>query len=100
MAGGDADVVLERVKQGLDGTPYACSSLRPLTGGNCNFIYRGVLRQALPDGTREVLVKHGEGYVASAPEFRITTARCVRRDLSAKRPLVPEACSYPVLTNS
>lgn len=94
MAGESSDDILAKVKQELDGTKYACSSLRPLTGGTCNFIYHGVLRQALPEGTQEVLIKHGEGYVASHPGFKLTTARCVRRrhqaDTSDPKPCVSE----------
>jgi hypothetical protein len=72
------DTITSKVTQELEGTEYACTSLIPLTGGTCNFIFRGTLRQPLPDGTREVVIKHGEDYVALHPSFRLTTARCVR----------------------
>lgn len=84
MAADSAEAVRTRVNQALDGSPYACSSLRPLAGGNCNFTYHGVLRQPLPDSTWEVLIKHGEDYLASNPDFKLTTSRCVRRN--------PESC--------
>lgn len=61
----------------LDGTQYACAELKPLTGGTANFIFRGVLSKPLQDGTMEVVVKHGEGYVASHPDFKLSTSRCV-----------------------
>jgi hypothetical protein len=85
-----ASDILARVKQELEGTPYACSSLRPLTGGTCNFIYHGILHRPLPDGTREIAIKHGEGYVASHPEFHLSTSRCVRQDLTM--PMCSEWC--------
>ncbi|KAB5557962.1 kinase-like domain-containing protein [Coniochaeta sp. 2T2.1] len=85
------------VEQELDGTPYACSSLRPLAGGNCNFIYHGVLLHPLPDGTREVVVKHGEDYVGSFPDFKVPTSRCqIEEDclsaLSGLPPVSSESC--------
>lgn len=97
MAGESADAILAKVKQELDGTKYACSSLKPLTGGTCNFIYHGVLRHALPEGTQEVLIKHGEGYVASHPGFKLTTARCKFEEdcleaLAALPPVSTQSC--------
>ena len=86
MAAEGADGILVAVKRELATTPYACSSLRPLTGGTCNFIYHGVLNQPLSDGTREVVIKHGEGFVASHPGFRLTTSRCVGQDLADALP--------------
>jgi len=71
------DAIQTKVKQELDGTPYACSSLRPLAGGSTNFIYHGILVRPLSDDTREVVVKHGEGYVGSFPDFKLPTSRCV-----------------------
>lgn len=67
----------DEILQELSSTQYACSSLEPLSGGTANFIFRGALSTALPDGTREVAIKHGEGYVASSPGFQLPTARCV-----------------------
>lgn len=98
MATESADAILARVKRELDGTPYACSSLRPLTGGNCNFIFHGVLCQSLPQGSREVLIKHGEDYVASQPDFKLTTSRCVRHK-PRRRPWDPKVMTVFVLTD-
>lgn len=67
----------EDVLRELGSTEYACSSLKPLSGGTANFIFRGTLTKPLSDGTREVAVKHGEGFVASMPDFQIPTTRCV-----------------------
>ena len=65
------------VKAELEGTVYAASSLQPLTGGTANFIFHVKLRNPLPDGTTDVVVKHGEGYVAQNPIFTLTVSRCV-----------------------
>ncbi len=70
--------ISQRVQKELEGTPYACSALVPLTGGVGNFTFRGALKQTLPDGTHEVVVKHGEDYVALNQAFHLPTSRCVR----------------------
>lgn len=61
----------------LSKTPYVCSSLTRLTGGTGNFVFRGVLSQPLQDGTKTVIIKHAEDYVASNPDFPLSTTRCV-----------------------
>jgi hypothetical protein len=71
--------VMSKVKGELSGTRYEIVSLRPLTGGNANFIFHAALAKPLEDGTSEVVVKHGEGFVATQPDFQIPTARCVSR---------------------
>ncbi|KAG0648904.1 Psilocybin biosynthesis kinase [Hyphodiscus hymeniophilus] len=63
--------VLDSLRHG----PYACTSLDRLSGGTANFVYRGTLTRALEDGTRTVVIKHTEGYVASNPGFKLTTSR-------------------------
>lgn len=71
------DEVAALVKQELAETEYRCDDLQPLSGGNANFVFRGTLTTALADGSREVLVKHGEAYVSSNPSFKLPTSRCV-----------------------
>jgi hypothetical protein len=72
-----ADEIELEVFEWLKGTKYASTSLEPLSGGNANFIYRAQLSTPLGDGTTNVLVKHGEGYMAVAPTNKISTDRCV-----------------------
>ncbi|PWY78442.1 phosphotransferase enzyme family protein [Aspergillus sclerotioniger CBS 115572] len=61
----------------LSETPYACSSLTPLSGGTANFVYRALLSHPLPDGTTSVIVKHSEAFVASNREFKLPAERCL-----------------------
>lgn len=61
----------------LNNTRYAASSLEPLIGGQANFTYRAKLLNPLEDGTTDVVVKHGEPYMARHPVNEITTHRCV-----------------------
>ena len=77
MANSQATKLSEEVLRELSSTDYACSSLKPLSGGTANFIFKATLTTPLPDGAKEVAVKHGEDYVASNPEFPIPTTRCV-----------------------
>jgi len=74
-----------KVQQSLKDGPYACTSLAALTGGTANFIYRGELLKPLEDGSKTVVIKHTEGFVASNPNFKITATRCVRPLLFAAK---------------
>jgi hypothetical protein len=65
------------VLQELSQTTYECSSLTPLSGGTANFVYRGILARPLQDGTKTIIIKHGEDYVASNRDFKLSTDRCV-----------------------
>lgn len=77
MAEPTADEIASQVKQELGQTAFACTSLTPLSGGNANFIFRGKLQKPLDDGTAEIAIKHGEGFVALSPALKLSTSRCV-----------------------
>ncbi|KAK1535612.1 phosphotransferase [Colletotrichum paranaense] len=86
-----SDRVLREVKAELAGTPYSLESARLLSGGTTNFIFHVKLLEPLLDGTAEVAVKHGEGFVAQSPDFELPTSRCrieesCLKDLSALSP--------------
>jgi hypothetical protein len=72
-----SDEIKTEIFKWVKGTRYASISLEPLSGGSANFIYRAHLSTSLEDGTTDVLVKHGEGYMAVAPANKISTNRCV-----------------------
>lgn len=71
------DEIKSEIFEFLRNTSYASTSLDPLPGGAANYIYRASLSKPLEDGTTEVLIKHGEGYMAVAPENKISIERCV-----------------------
>ncbi|KAK4250571.1 kinase-like domain-containing protein [Corynascus novoguineensis] len=98
MADSTAAKFSKEVLQELSNTEYACSDLKPLSGGTANFIFKGTLNKALADGTNEVTVKHGEDYVALIPGFQIPTTRCRAEIecLKAVSGLAPTKGSYAV----
>ena len=67
-----------QVTRDLEGTPYAAATLTTLSGGTANFMYCAHLAKPLDDGTEQVLVKHGRDFLASRPDFKLPTSRCVR----------------------
>ncbi|GKZ22755.1 hypothetical protein AbraCBS73388_008925 [Aspergillus brasiliensis] len=68
--------LLTTISQELAGTRYA-SSLTPLSGGTANFVYRAQLDQPLPDGTKSVILKHTEAFIALNREFKLPAERCL-----------------------
>ncbi|KAI3336528.1 kinase-like domain-containing protein [Xylariaceae sp. AK1471] len=70
------DEIKSKVLKDLEQTPFAASSLRALSGGTANFIYHAILKTPLSDGTRDLLIKHSEGYIANSPAFKLTLFRC------------------------
>lgn len=72
-----SDLIRQQVAAWLNTTSYAASLLEPLTGGQANFTYRAHLINPLDDGTTEVIVKHGEPYMARHPANAVTVNRCV-----------------------
>ncbi|KAK2042298.1 phosphotransferase enzyme family protein [Colletotrichum somersetense] len=78
MASNDIpDRILREVRDELTSTPYHFEGGTLLSGGTANFIYHVNLSQRLPDGTAEVAVKHGEGFLAQNPDFKLPTTRCL-----------------------
>ncbi|KAF4500456.1 phosphotransferase enzyme family [Fusarium agapanthi] len=71
-----SDQIRQQVSAWLNTTPYAASLLEPLAGGQANFTYRAHLINPLDDGTTEVIVKHGEPYMARHPANVVTVNRC------------------------
>lgn len=69
--------IQDAIQKELEGTEYAVASLTPLTGGTANFLYHARLDKSLPDGTSEIVLKHGEAYVAQHPGFKLKMVRCV-----------------------
>ncbi|KAF7533705.1 hypothetical protein G7Z17_g13472 [Cylindrodendrum hubeiense] len=65
-----------KVKRVLQGTPFSPESLKQLSGGTANFIYHAVLEKPLPEYPNGVVVKQGEAYVATNPNFPLATSRC------------------------
>lgn len=66
-----------KVQRSLEGTSFESSATEKLSGGSVNWIYLAKLSTPLDGGTTEVLVKHGETYMATKPEFPLTLLRCV-----------------------
>ncbi|KPM46199.1 hypothetical protein AK830_g328 [Neonectria ditissima] len=79
------------INQVLQSTAYAPKSLRQLSGGTANFIYHAVLQTPLPECPNGVVIKQGEAYVATNPNFPLATSRCAveQQCLALLAPLAP-----------
>ncbi|KAF5591450.1 phosphotransferase enzyme family [Fusarium pseudocircinatum] len=86
-----SDHIRQQVSAWLNTTPYAASLLAPLAGGQANFTYRARLTNPLNDGTTEVIVKHGEPYMARHPANAVTVDRC-----DVEREVLSELSTYPI----
>ncbi|ROW12266.1 hypothetical protein VMCG_00388 [Cytospora schulzeri] len=76
MAEPTAAEIASRITQELASTKFACSTLVPLSGGTANFIFKGILVNPFENGTVDVVMKHGEGFVAQHPVLKLSTLRC------------------------
>ncbi|KAF5642236.1 phosphotransferase enzyme family [Fusarium tjaetaba] len=73
-----------KVRKALEGTKFEVSELMEITGGSVNWIYKAKLLKPLDNGEEEVLVKHGERYMASKPESALPPIRRVIETESLK----------------
>lgn len=73
-----------KVRKALEGTKLEVLKLDKITGGSVNWIYKAQLLKPLDNGEKEALVKHGEPYMASKPEFALPPLRCVIETESLK----------------
>ena len=69
----EKDEIRDQIAQQLSQTPFACSSLSRLSGGNANFVYRG--NPSSSPGS--IIIKHSKDYAASNPNFKLDAQRCV-----------------------
>lgn len=77
MSSTSSSEVDAKVQKSLEDTAFAPSNIKNLSGGSVNFIHRVELAKPLDDGTTEVLLKHGENWMATKPEFELAMLRCV-----------------------
>lgn len=63
----------DQIFQLLQQTSFPCSSLKKLSGGTANFVYRGTLSVT----AESIIVKHTKDHSASNPNFKIDSNRCV-----------------------
>ncbi|PPQ99513.1 hypothetical protein CVT24_005303 [Panaeolus cyanescens] len=71
----DWDLSVEAdVARYLASTPFACTSIKALSGGTANFVYRLTLDQPYK-GHKALVLKHGKGFVKNSPEFALDLAR-------------------------
>ncbi|KAF5581262.1 phosphotransferase enzyme family [Fusarium pseudocircinatum] len=73
-----------KVRKALEGTKFEVSKLEKIMGGSVNWIYKAILVTPLDNGEKEVLIKHGEPYMASKPEFALPPLRGVIETESLK----------------
>jgi hypothetical protein len=77
MAATDQSEIDVKVQKSLQGTRFECTALKMLSGGSVNWVYQAKLSRPLDDGTTEVMIKHGEKFMLTKPEFALTLIRCV-----------------------
>lgn len=72
------DPIAVKILGDLKGSQYACTALTRLSGGTANFVYRGILRFSLPDGTTSIFIKHAEPYLATNTSWELSVIRSVQ----------------------
>lgn len=96
----ELEQLIKHVKDAISSTPFACSSLEPLSGGTTSFVFRGVLAHPFQEGDvpdqqilKTVIVKHAAGFASCNSDFAIDDSRAVgepqqsRRLLNFHRPM-------------
>lgn len=75
---------VEGVEYYLSRTPFAASSVVPLSGGTANFIYRIILQEPYNENSvtpvRTVIFKHAEPFIAANRDFLYPTDRQVNHN--------------------
>lgn len=71
------------IMKALEGTPYECWHLAPMSGGSVNFVFRGDLSAPAPcDPYMIAIVKKYTNRLSCSSNFEIDLSRCVRISLS------------------
>ena len=68
----------DSISKQIEDANWPCSELVALAGGYTNFLFKGVLKEPLADGTTEIVIKHGERFLLCDHEAVMTRFRCVR----------------------
>ncbi|KAI1036556.1 hypothetical protein LB503_003382 [Fusarium chuoi] len=87
-----------KVRKALEGTKLEVLKLDKITGGSVNWIYKAQLLKPLDNGEKEALVKHGEPYMASKPEFALPPLRCILSGISSSDNVPKETNNFVVRT--
>jgi len=89
------ETLSSNLREKLSQTRYACSSLKQLSGGSTNYVYRGTLSSPLPprEGktapVETVIIKHSTGFLSVSRDFAIDMTRCVGPIIQYTAPLSP-----------
>ncbi|TPX16405.1 uncharacterized protein E0L32_004054 [Thyridium curvatum] len=83
MASTSSVAIEDKVLKSLEGSRFESVALQKITEGNVNWSYVAKLCRPLDDGTEEALIKHGENFMSSKPDFALTLTRCVSAKANA-----------------
>ncbi|KAF2114307.1 kinase-like domain-containing protein [Lophiotrema nucula] len=77
----EKDAIADQTLKFLSKTPYACSTLTPLSGGTTNFVYRGSLASPSPAHAKHgslvttVIIKRATDFVSANQDFKLDPSR-------------------------
>ncbi|PLB38642.1 protein kinase-like protein [Aspergillus candidus] len=80
MAAQEIDLLLD-IQSWLLDTDYACAAVEQVYGGSVNLTFRGVLKHALEDGTRSIILKQSRGFMATVQTIACPLHRCLAEEL-------------------